>query len=65
MIYHTQTQLPALSGQKATWIVKSGSNTYARGSEESITSIDAAAGKVNITLHTGTVQPSCQWEIVR
>lgn len=37
----------------------------ARGSAESITSIDAAAGKVNITLRTGTVQPSCQWELVR
>lgn len=37
----------------------------ARGSAESITSIDAAAGRVNVTLRTGTIQPTCVWELIR
>lgn len=36
-----------------------------RGSAETPTSIDASAGRLNITLRTGTVQPACLWELVR
>lgn len=36
-----------------------------RGSGESLTQIDASAGRVIATLRTGTVQPACLWELVR
>ena len=36
-----------------------------RGSAESLTSIDASNGRINLTLRTGTIQPSPLWELVR
>lgn len=36
-----------------------------RGSAETPTSIDASAGRLVVTLRTGTVQPACLWELVR
>lgn len=36
-----------------------------RDSAESIVSIDASAGRVVVTLRTGTIRPSCEWELVR
>lgn len=37
----------------------------ARGSAETLTSIDASTGRLVVTLRTGTVQPACLWELVR
>lgn len=36
-----------------------------RGSAESLTSVDASAGRINLTLRTGKIQPACVWELVR
>lgn len=36
-----------------------------RGSAETPASVDASAGRLIVTLRTGTIQPACMWELVR